>query len=164
VQGLKNTLSLPKLNSAYADRPASWPGRSPKGDRDRAPTDFFGRVADGPASWPGRYTDHRVDILRFYKRFCILKNKALLDLMQMQPFMLYEALSLYRSSLLTPLNSMTVYPINPINFFSKHLLTDKNITYILPLPSLDPQSMVISLKDFTISCGPILHYYFSKNC
>jgi hypothetical protein len=32
-------------------------------------------------------------ILRFYKRLCILKTEALLDLMQMQQFMLYEALS-----------------------------------------------------------------------
>jgi hypothetical protein len=31
VQGHKNTLSLPKLNSSYADGPASWPGRSAKG-------------------------------------------------------------------------------------------------------------------------------------
>jgi hypothetical protein len=69
------------------------PGRSAKGERDRAPADFSGRVADGLASWPGQSIDHRVDILRFYKRFCILKNEALLALMQMQPFMLYEALS-----------------------------------------------------------------------
>jgi hypothetical protein len=59
---------------------------------------------------------------------------------------------------------MTVYPINPVNFFSKHLLTGKNKTYILPLPSLDLRSMVISLKDFIVPCGPILHSYFSKNC
>jgi hypothetical protein len=32
-------------------------------------------------------------LLRFFKRFCILKNEVLLALMQMQPFMLYEALS-----------------------------------------------------------------------
>jgi hypothetical protein len=31
--------------------------------------------------------------LCFFKRFCILKNEALLALMQMQPFVLYEALS-----------------------------------------------------------------------
>ena len=30
VQGLKNTPSLPKLNSSYANGPASWPGRSAK--------------------------------------------------------------------------------------------------------------------------------------
>jgi hypothetical protein len=54
---------------------------------------FPSRVTDGPASWPGRSADHRVVILRFFKRFCILKNKALLALMQMQQFMLYEALS-----------------------------------------------------------------------
>jgi hypothetical protein len=65
--------------------------------------------------------------------------------------MLYEALILHQSSSLTPLNSTNVYPNNPVKFFSKHLLTDKDKTYILPLPSLDPQSMVISLKDFTIS-------------
>jgi hypothetical protein len=48
VQGHKNTLSLPKLNSAYVDGPASWPGRSAKGDRDRAPADFSSKVANGP--------------------------------------------------------------------------------------------------------------------
>jgi hypothetical protein len=31
VQGHKNTLSLPKLNSSYADGPASWPEWSAKG-------------------------------------------------------------------------------------------------------------------------------------
>jgi hypothetical protein len=45
--------------------------------------------------------------------------------MQMQLFMLYKALILHQSSSLTPLNSTTVYPINPVNFFSKHLLTGK---------------------------------------
>jgi hypothetical protein len=35
VQRLKNTLSLPKLNLAYADDPATWPGRSARGDRDK---------------------------------------------------------------------------------------------------------------------------------
>jgi hypothetical protein len=40
----------------------------------------------------------------------------------------------------------------------------KDKTYILPFPSFDPQSMVISLKDFIVSYGPILHSYFSKNC
>jgi hypothetical protein len=64
-----------------------------QGDRDKAPSNFFGRVVDGPASWSGRSADHRVIILRFFKRFCILKNEVLLALMQMQQFMLYEALS-----------------------------------------------------------------------
>jgi hypothetical protein len=50
VQWLKNTMSLPKLNSAYADGPASWSGRSAKGHRDMGPADFSGRVANGPAS------------------------------------------------------------------------------------------------------------------
>jgi hypothetical protein len=27
---------------------------------------------------------------------------------------------------MTPLSSMIVYPINPVNFFSKHLLTGKS--------------------------------------
>jgi hypothetical protein len=93
VQRLKNTVSLPKLNSAYADGPTSCLGLSAQGDRDRALVDFSGRVADGPASWTGRSTDHRGDILPFFKIFCILKNEAMLALMQMQPFMLYEALS-----------------------------------------------------------------------
>jgi hypothetical protein len=59
---------------------------------------------------------------------------------------------------------MTIYPINPINFFSKHLLTGKSKkTYVLPLPSLDPQSMVMSPNDFTVSYGPVMHSYCSKN-
>jgi hypothetical protein len=37
VQGLKNTLSLRKLNSSYADGPASWPGRSAR-ERQRQTT------------------------------------------------------------------------------------------------------------------------------
>jgi hypothetical protein len=45
VQGHKNTPSLPKLNSSYADG-------SPWGDRDRQPADLSGRVADGLAFWP----------------------------------------------------------------------------------------------------------------
>jgi hypothetical protein len=102
VQGLKNTQSLPKLNSAYANGPASWPGRTAKVDKDRALVDFSSRVVDGPASWPGRSADHRVDILRFFKRFCILKNEALLSLMQMQPFMLYEALSFTPNKFIDP--------------------------------------------------------------
>jgi hypothetical protein len=62
VQGHKNTLSLPKLNLAYADVLASWPRWTAKGDRDRAPAYLFGRVADGPAFWPGRSVDHIDDI------------------------------------------------------------------------------------------------------
>jgi hypothetical protein len=105
-----------------------------------------------------------VVILRFFKRFCILKNEALLALMQMQQFMPYEALSFTPIKFIDPLNNTTVYPINPVNFFSKHMLTGKNKTYILPLPSLGQQSVVISLKDFTVPCGPILHSNSSKNC
>jgi hypothetical protein len=59
--------------------------------------------------------------------------------MQMQHFMLYETLSFTPIKFIDPLNSTTVYPINPVNFFSKLLMTVKNKTYILPLPSLDPQ-------------------------
>jgi hypothetical protein len=91
VQRLKNTLSLSKLNLAHANGPDG-----PRKDTETgAPADFSGRVADCPASWPGRSTDNRVKkfILLFYKRLCILKNEALLALMQMQQFMLYEALS-----------------------------------------------------------------------
>jgi hypothetical protein len=55
-----------------------------------ASTDFSGSVVDDPVSWPGRFVDH---IFIFYKRLCILKNDTMLALMQMQQFMLYEALS-----------------------------------------------------------------------
>jgi hypothetical protein len=93
MQGHKNTISLPKLNSAYANGLASWPRRTAKGDRDRAPAYFSGRVVDGPAFWPGRSVDHIDGFFRLFKRICILKPEALLALMQMLPFMLYEALS-----------------------------------------------------------------------
>jgi hypothetical protein len=53
--------------------------------------------------------------------------------------MLYETLSFTPIKFIDPLNSTTVYPINSVNFFSKLLMTVKNKTYILPLPSLDPQ-------------------------
>jgi hypothetical protein len=46
--------------------------------------------------------------------------------MQMLPFMLYEALSFTPIEFIDPLNSTTIYPINPVNLFSKHLLTGKN--------------------------------------
>jgi hypothetical protein len=60
-----------------------------------APADFSGRVADGSASWLERSANHRVKrfYFAFFKILCILKNEALLALMQMQQFMLYEALS-----------------------------------------------------------------------
>jgi hypothetical protein len=56
-----------------------------------------------------------------------MKFEALLVLMQMQPL---DAL-LIQSSI-----------------FSKLLETDKNKTYVIPLPSLDPQPMLINLQDF----------------
>jgi hypothetical protein len=44
---------------------------------------------------PGPYGSLTTELIfcAFFKRFCILKNEAMLALMQMQPFMLYEALS-----------------------------------------------------------------------
>jgi hypothetical protein len=76
---------MPKLNSAYADGPATWPGRSVKGDRDKAPADFSDRVADGPPTTELKFW--------LFQKILYFKNEALLSLMQMQPFMLYEALS-----------------------------------------------------------------------
>jgi hypothetical protein len=112
-------VSLPKLNSAYADSSASWLGWSVKGDIDRAPADFSGRVTDGPPTI-------EMIFLCLFKRICILKPEALLALMQMLSFMLYEALSFTPIKFIDPSNSMIVYPINPVNFFSKHLLAGKN--------------------------------------
>jgi hypothetical protein len=74
-------------------RPASWHGWSTKGDRDKAPTDFSGRVADGLASCLDDPPTTELIFLLFFERICILKTKAMLALMQMQPFMLYETLS-----------------------------------------------------------------------
>jgi hypothetical protein len=33
-------------------------------------------------------------------------------------------------------------------------MTGKSKTYVIPLPSLDPQPMLISLQDFSVLCGP----------
>jgi hypothetical protein len=46
----------------------SRPGRSAKGDIDRAPTDFSGRVAYGPAFWLGRSADHREDVFALVQK------------------------------------------------------------------------------------------------
>jgi hypothetical protein len=55
--------------------------------------------------------------------------------------MLYEALSFRVRIVIDPLNSTAIYPIDLINFFSKHLVTNRNKTYVIHLPSLDPQPM-----------------------
>jgi hypothetical protein len=70
------------------------PDGPPKGDIDRRLADLSGRVANGPAIWPGRSTDHIDKIFcASSKEFLFLKPVALLALMHMLPFMLYEALS-----------------------------------------------------------------------
>jgi hypothetical protein len=93
VQGHKNTLSLPKLNSAYADGPVSWPdGLRRETEIGRQQTSLVeSRTvrSSGPDSPP----TIEMIFFRLFKRICILKPEALLALMQMIPFMLYEALS-----------------------------------------------------------------------
>jgi hypothetical protein len=83
VQGHKNTLSLPKLNSCYANGPVSWPGWSTKGgtEIDCQQTS----LAESRMVWPSGPNG--------LPTMQILKPEAMLALMQMLPFMLYEALS-----------------------------------------------------------------------
>lgn len=81
VQGLKNTLSLPKLNSVYADGPASWLGwqRRETETRRQQTSLTESRTSQPPGSDVLPTTE--LIFLRFFKRFCILKNEALLALM-----------------------------------------------------------------------------------
>ena len=79
MQGLKNTLSLPKLNSSYADGPASWLERSVKGDRDRAPADLSGRVADSPTFWPRRSADHRDDVFALVQKNLYFETRSVVS-------------------------------------------------------------------------------------
>jgi hypothetical protein len=72
-------VSLPKLNSAYADDPASWPEQSAKGDRDRAPADLSGRVADSLTFWPGWSADHRDDVFALVQKYLYFETRSVVS-------------------------------------------------------------------------------------
>jgi hypothetical protein len=73
----------------------------------------------------------------------------MLVLMQMQPLDALRGTKFYTDQshwplLIVRLSSLLIRS----NIFSKLLETGKNKTYVIPLPSLDPQPMLINLQDF----------------
>jgi hypothetical protein len=78
-----------------------------------------------------------------------MKFEALLVLMQMQPLEALWGTKFYTDQshwplLIVRLSSLLIRS----SIFSKLLETGKNKTYVIPLPSLDPQPMLINLQDF----------------
>ena len=78
-----------------------------------------------------------------------MKFEALLVLMQMQPLDALWGTKFYTEQshwplLIVRLSSLLIRS----SIFSKLLETGKNKTYVIPLPSLDPQPMLINLQDF----------------
>jgi hypothetical protein len=80
-----------------------------------------------------------------------MKSETLLVLMQMQPLDALWGTKFYTDQSHWPL--LIVYLSNLLirsSIFSKLLKIDKNKTYVIPLPSLDPQPMLINLQNFLI--------------
>jgi hypothetical protein len=78
-----------------------------------------------------------------------MKFEALLVLMQMQPLDALWGTKFYTDQsdwplLIVRLSSLLIWS----SIFSKLLETGRNKTYVIPLPSLDPQPMRITLQDF----------------
>jgi hypothetical protein len=78
-----------------------------------------------------------------------MKFEALLVLMQMQPLDALWGTKLYTDQsrwplLIVRLSSLLIWS----NIFSKLLKIGKNKTYVIPLPLLDPQPMLMNLQDF----------------
>jgi hypothetical protein len=78
-----------------------------------------------------------------------MKFEALLVLMQMQPLDALWGTKFYTYQshwplLIVRLSNLLIRS----SIFSKLLKTGKNKTYVIPLPSLDPQPMLINLQDF----------------
>jgi hypothetical protein len=78
-----------------------------------------------------------------------MKFEAMLVLMQMQPLD-----ALWDTKFYTDQSHWPLFIVRLSNLlirssiFSKLLKTDKNETYVIPLPSLDPQPMLMNLQDF----------------
>jgi hypothetical protein len=75
--------------------------------------------------------------------------EAMLVLMQMQPLDALWGTKFYTDQshwplLIVRLSNLLIRS----SIFSKLLKTGKNKTYVIPLPSLDPQPMLINLRDF----------------
>jgi hypothetical protein len=80
-----------------------------------------------------------------------MKSETLLVLMQMQPLDALWGTKFYTGQshwplLIVRLSNLLIRS----SIFSKLLKTGKNKTYVIPLPSLDPQPMLINLQDFLI--------------
>jgi hypothetical protein len=78
-----------------------------------------------------------------------MKFEALLVLMQMQPLDALWGTKFYTDQshwplLIVQLSNLLIRS----SIFSKLLEFGKNKTYVIPLPSLDPQPMLINLQDF----------------
>jgi hypothetical protein len=78
-----------------------------------------------------------------------MKFEALLVVMQMQPLDALWGTKFYTDHshwplLIVRLSSLLIRS----SVFSKLLKTAKNKTYVIPLPSLDPQPMLMNLQDF----------------
>jgi hypothetical protein len=78
-----------------------------------------------------------------------MKFEALLVLMQMQPLDALWGSKFYTDQshwplLIVRLSSLLIWS----SIFSKLLENGKNKTYVIPLPSLDPQPMLINIQDF----------------
>jgi hypothetical protein len=98
-----------------------------KGDRDRLPAGFSGRVADGPTFWPGRSAGHRENVFALVQKNLYFETRNAVSPHANATIYALRGTKFYTDQVhLTSLNSTTVYPINPVNFFSKHLLTGKN--------------------------------------
>jgi hypothetical protein len=78
-----------------------------------------------------------------------MKFEAMLVLMQMQPLDALWGTKFYTDQshwplLIVRLSNLLIRS----SIFSKLLKIGKNKTYVIPLPSLDPQPMLINLQDF----------------
>jgi hypothetical protein len=78
-----------------------------------------------------------------------MKFEALLVLMQMQPLDALWGTKFYTDQshwplLIVRLSNLLIRS----SIFSKLLKTGKNKTYVIPLPSFDPQPMLMNLQDF----------------
>jgi hypothetical protein len=80
-----------------------------------------------------------------------MKFEALLVLMQMQPLDALWGTKFYTDQSHWPLLIVRLSsPLIRSSIFSKLLKTGKNKTYVIPLPSLDPQPMLMNLQYFLL--------------
>jgi hypothetical protein len=134
VQRPKNTLSLPKLDFPYADGPPQW-GRDKLLWQRRGRSGHLARMVRRPQG---------NKFLRYLKKNLILKSVALL------PPHIHITVYCLRGT-----KSYTIQVHWPLLIVRLSILLNQSIsslstcwpakakTYVLPLPSLDPQSMIM---------------------